>query len=74
LISYLLGLAAVCGLLYIIFSITTLYYIGYLLYLALLTVCLRKYLFHTQVKYLCGNCGKCMPSKGICPHCGVMND
>ena len=74
LISYLLGLAAVCGLLYIIFSITTLYYIGYLLYLALLTVCLRKYLFHTQVKYLCGNCGKCMPSKGICPHCGAMND
>ena len=73
-VSYLLGLAAVCGVLYIVFSLTTLYYVGYLLYVVLLSICLRKYFYHTQVKYVCGNCGRIIHTKGVCPHCGALNN
>ena len=70
---YLLGLGAVCSVLYVVFSILTLYYIGYLLLLAYYIYALWRYFCFTHARYYCGNCGESMREKGICPHCGAMN-
>lgn len=70
---YLLGLAGVCAVNYIIFTITTLHNVGYLLLLAYIVFAVWRYLTHTRSNYLCGNCGKQMKRKGRCPHCGAMN-
>ncbi len=70
---YLLGLGAVCAVLYVVFSILTLYYIGYLLLIAYFAYALWRYYYFTHSRYHCGNCGEPMREKGKCPHCGVMN-
>lgn len=73
-IIYLAGLVGVCGVLYIIFSISTLYYIGYPLLVAYVWFAIKKYKpFHTN-HYICGNCGKRIYKKGECPHCGAINE
>ena len=71
---YCLGLAGVCAVDYVIFSVSTLYYIGYLLLVAYIYLSFRKYLHHAYSPYLCGNCGRQLHQKGICPHCGMMNE
>ena len=73
-VPYLVGLAGVCAFNYVVFTITTLFYIGYLLLAAYIFFALRRYLHYTQGKYLCGNCGKQLKAKGRCPHCGAMNE
>lgn len=71
-VLYLLGLAAVCAVDYVVFSIFTLYYIGYALLIAYILFALRR-LRLVITRYICGNCGKRISHLGKCPHCGAMN-
>lgn len=70
---YLCGLAAVCSANYIIFSVTTLYYIGYILLVIYIIFAIKRYARKNFFLYVCGNCGARMAHKGICPKCGVRN-
>lgn len=72
-ILYLCGLGGVCAINYIVFSIATLYYIGYVLLLAYFIFALRQYIRSYTTRYVCGNCGEELLQKGICPHCGAVN-
>ena len=71
---YLSGLGAVCAVNYIVFSVLTLYYIGYPLLLAYIYYAFRVYLRKTSETYYCGNCGMRLHRKGRCPHCGAVNE
>ena len=73
-ILYLCGLAAVCAFNYIVFSISTLYFVGYALLVAYIYYAIRAYLCHNRNHYICGNCGALMREKGRCPSCGVLNE
>ena len=70
---YYLGLMGVCALDYVVFSVSTLYYIGYPLLLAYYVFALRRYFRYAHVRYICGNCGRRMREKGVCPWCGAHN-
>ncbi len=71
---YLLGLMS-CGIfLYLFFTFTTYYYIGYPC-LLIYTVWSFNRIRHTsRYKFSCGNCGAKMKTKGVCPHCGAINE
>ena len=71
---YLGGVAAICAVNYVIFSVTTLYYIGYLLLAAYLYLSAKRYLASNDKPYVCGNCGSRIKSKGKCPYCDTMNE
>lgn len=70
---YLWGLFGVCAANYIIFSITTLYYIGYAILVAYIAFAIRSYARTHYYKYVCGVCGAKLKEKGRCPKCGAMN-
>ncbi|MBR2102786.1 MAG: zinc ribbon domain-containing protein [Prevotella sp.] len=70
---YLMGLGGICAVDYIVFSITTLYYIGYLLLVAYFIFSLLTYYRHSHCRYACGNCGSPMHEKGRCQRCGAIN-
>lgn len=70
---YLCGLAGICAINYIVFSISTLYYIGFVLLPVYVVFSIRAYLRHAQSTYLCGNCGAMLKKKGRCPECGRIN-
>ena len=71
---YLSGLGAVCAVNYIVFSVLTLYYIGYPLLLVYIYYAFRIYLRKTRETYYCGNCGVRLHRKGRCPQCGAVNE
>lgn len=73
-IVYLLGLAGVCAVNYVVFSLSTLIYIGYPLLVAYIVVAIRHYYSKSRHHYLCGHCGASLHHKGKCPHCGVVNE
>lgn len=73
-ILYVCGLCAVCASLYIIFSVLTLYYIGYPLLLLYILYAIRQYRRSQPRNYICGSCGAEMIEKGKCPQCGVINE
>jgi hypothetical protein len=70
---YLCGLGAICAVDYIVFSVFTLYYIGYVLLVFYFYFALKTYFNHSHNYYICGNCGGQLHDKGVCPHCGAMN-
>jgi len=72
-VMYLVGLAAVCAVAYVVFSITTLYYIGYPLLICYIAAAIAVYHRHSRPQYVCGRCGSPLKSKGRCPVCGAMN-
>ena len=72
-VLYLLGLAAICAVDYVVFSIFTLYYIGYGLLAAYIWFAVSR-LRLVLARYVCGNCGKRIPGLGKCPHCGAVNE
>ena len=72
-LMYLAGLGAVCAVEYIVFSITTLYYVGYVLLAAYTWVIVKIYLHRHAGRFVCGKCGHKLRRKGRCPHCGAMN-
>lgn len=71
---YGLGLAGVCGVVYVVFSLSTLYYVGYPLLLLYIWFALRAYWRHGRARYRCGRCGMPLQQKGSCPYCGCQND
>lgn len=73
-ILYLCGLLGVCAVLYIVFSISTLYYIGYPMLIAYCWFAYSQYKRHSQRPYVCGNCGARIKKMGKCPHCGAINE
>jgi hypothetical protein len=73
-ILYLLGLGATCAVAYIMFSVFTLYYIGYPLLVAYYVFALWSYFRRPRPRYQCGRCGGLLYHKGTCPHCGAMNE
>lgn len=73
-ILYLCSLLGVCAICYIVFSITTLYYIGYPLLAALYTYSIVRYTKRISKPYFCGKCGTRMKTKGKCPVCGAINE
>lgn len=73
-ILYLCGLCGLCALSYIIFSLTTLYYIGYPLLIAFYYFSIKRYFKYSRMPYICGKCGTRMHNKGICPNCGTLNE
>ena len=73
-VLYLGGLAAVCAIDYIVFSITTLHYVGYLLLVAYVIFAVDRYLHVPHARYVCGNCGARLDHKGKCPYCGAINE
>lgn len=72
-ILYLCQLAAICAINYLVFSLTTLVFVGYFLLIAYVVFAIRQYLRNDRPRYLCGNCGAPMTKKGVCPHCGAKN-
>lgn len=72
-VLYLGGMGAVCAINYIVFSVTTLYYIGYPLLVAYVYYALSHHFRHRR-RYVCGQCGHLLRSKGRCPNCGAMNE
>lgn len=73
-VLYLSGVVGMCAVNYMIFSITTLYYIGYPLLIVYWLFALRSYFRHSRSRYICGNCGCRMKIKGKCPECGAINE
>ena len=71
---YLCGLVAVSMVDYIVFTVSTLYYIGYVLLAAYIYYAIRTFNRHRRLVYYCGRCGKAMHHKGTCPHCGALNE
>ena len=72
-VLYVAGLMSVCTVNYVLFSVFTLYYIGYVLLIAYIIFAVRCYLRHPHYLYRCGQCGQRLYSKGHCPHCGAIN-
>lgn len=70
---YIGGLAGVCAVDYVVFSVSTLYYIGYPLLIAYVVFALYRYIHEAHYRFTCGNCGALLSKKGRCPHCGAMN-
>lgn len=71
---YLSGLAAVCAINYIVFSVTTLFYVGYLLLPGYIYFAFHSYFHNNKVNFICGICGEKVKNKGRCPHCGAINE
>ena len=72
-ILYGLGLMGVCAINYVVFSISTLYYVGYPLLVVYATLAIWQYVRKSRTAFYCGHCGEKMPQKGICPFCGYLN-
>lgn len=73
-IFYYLGLMGVCALNYVVFSVLTLYYVGYPLLVAYVAFALWKYFHDSRNNYFCGYCGASLQKKGVCPNCGAVNE
>lgn len=73
-VLYLCGLAAVCAVNYIIFSVSTLYYIGYPLLIVYGYWAIKRYIKMPRIKFVCGNCGMPLERSRRCKHCGALNE
>lgn len=74
-VFYLLGLASCCIFCYFFFILTTHIYIGYLFIAVFVWVFFKKLRSSLAAsRYRCGNCGQKIGAKGVCPHCGAINE
>ena len=73
-VLYLCGVAAVCAVNYIIFSVSTLYYIGYPLLIVYAYWAIKRYVKMPRIKFVCGNCGMPLEKSRRCKHCGALNE
>jgi len=71
---YYVALAGMCAVDYVVFSVSTLYYIGYPLLVAYVWFGFWQYYRHARMHYICGNCGTPLQQKGKCPKCGAINE
>ncbi len=72
-ILYALSLVAFLAFLYVVFSFSTRYYVGYILLPVYLVVAVWQYWRHHSARYICGYCGASLHDLGLCPKCGTMN-
>lgn len=72
-VFYLLGLMSCCIFCYFFFILTTHIYIGYLFFVLFVWVFVRKVRRNNTYRYRCGYCGEKIREKGVCPHCGAIN-
>lgn len=72
-LSYLSTLAAVCAVLYLVFTLTTPVYVGYPLLAAYWGFALWRYANHRPSHLVCGMCRRPIAGPGRCPHCGTVN-
>lgn len=70
---YLIGLASCCIFLYIFFTYLWIY-AAYVCLIAYTYCCFRWLKHSNRYPYACGACGAKMRAKGICPHCGALNE
>lgn len=73
-ISYFFGLAGVCVVDYLFFTLSTLYYFGYPCLLAYWAFACYRYFAFSRYRYICGACGRKIRKKGECPYCGTLNE
>lgn len=72
-ILYALSLLAILAVIYLFFSLTTQYFLGYFLWMAYAVLALWQYLRRHRPHYRCGQCGAPLHDQGICPKCGIIN-
>lgn len=70
---YLFSLLGMCCVCYLFFSIATLYFIGYPVWIVYTVWSMWHYFRHSRCPYTCGNCGAKIRQKGKCPRCGIDN-
>lgn len=73
-VAYLASLSGVCMLLYLFFTWSVHFYVGYPLLPLYWAFALRRHWLHNSARYLCGNCGNALHRKGECPYCHAFND
>lgn len=73
-VFYLLGLISCCIFCYFFFILTTHIYIGYLFLGYFVWLFAQRIRNHKGYKYRCGRCDGKLREKGICPHCGAVNE
>lgn len=66
------GVVCVGIVLYLLFTLTTPYYVGYVLLLCYLVLAIHRYR-KLRPKLICGKCGSPLHKLGKCPHCGAEN-
>lgn len=70
---YLLGLLSCCIFCYFFFMLTTHFYVGYAFLLVFAWICFKRMRCSMGYKYRCGQCGRKLKEKGVCPYCGAIN-
>ena len=70
---YVLGLASCCIFLYLFFT-CVLIYVAYVCFVAYTVLCIILLIRSRSYPYACGACGAKLHNKGICPHCGALNE
>lgn len=70
---YLVGLVSCCIFIYVFFTYLNIY-IAYVCLAAYGAGCIRWFSKSDRYPYVCGACGAKMRAKGICPHCGALNE
>lgn len=73
-IIYLFEIAGLCMLVYLLISWTILIYVGYLLLPILIAYLIYYYFKFIRCTMTCGHCGRKIREKGICKHCGAINE
>ena len=73
-IIYLFEIAGLCMLVYLLISWTILIYLGYLLLPILIAYLIYYYFKYIRCTMTCGHCGRKIREKGICKHCGAINE
>lgn len=72
-VPYTVSLAGVMAVVYLLFVVTTRFYIGYPLFAAYTVLALTLYARRRMFRYVCGMCGHKLRHKGTCPFCGARN-
>ena len=72
-VFYLLGMASYCIFLYVFFTYVWVY-AAYVCLLAYTLWCFHRLRRSHGYRYACGVCGAKLRNKGVCPHCGALNE
>lgn len=72
--TYLGALMGICAILYVTFTLSMRFYIGYPLLLAYWAFAWQRYKHYRRPHLRCGHCGTSLPKLGPCPHCGAINE
>lgn len=71
---YTLSLLAFLGMLYLLFSIATQYFLGYFLLMLYVALAVGRYWRCHRPRYRCGKCRAPLHERGRCPKCGTINN